>query len=697
MLFHDNIDKEQKNVLDLESKYAQKDETITRAINDAIIRRVDLLQRRIEEDTSLNSNNKKRYLRGLEFMLTGFKNNFDRRDFPPSMAPALVTGFEKAMALDKKNESIEPVIAESDYGIGEILIDCFLLPYENAGIRPSRYVLFRKYCALHPTEILSRLQNHLDVPFTDSLIIVAGHNNMRQLYDFAAANNKLGARIRESRDTLVHVIGQMAISKSGQLYFPFLDNLLRGKITIAEIDRVKGDGMNYYKLLVKTRLDYASRLLPPARDTALEMAALTQMLANKAREVFVNEINGLHDKPDAIRFKVLEPLSAEELYYLIVMSEDVIYTSSYVRGVYPQIFQRMKVPRGDSLIMWVHGDYFRKFIKMAAAYNTLDNFLGSMDKENANTVMKAFILGLEKASEEDAVDVADSYSSIFDKNAPLAKFVLNETKWNYKKNLAANNKKGTIIYNLLQTLFESADTTQNIDLSAKLGIPPIYEINRSTLKDSSGRIVEQAFFYGNDEDKDGQNSFADFMGLFRGKPEWKISENPQWVSILSTGANPVWIFANKPLNGEDDPDEKAQNDLGAYLEKKNLRPTIYIHRGHSYHVSSTLQKLQSTAKIVVLGSCGGYNNLSEVLKISHDAHIISSKQVGTRTVNEPILQAINNTLIAGRNVEWLTMWKELSNQFKNDPVAKDRFDDYIPPYKNLGAIFIKAYRKAMAN
>ena len=695
MLFHDDIDKEQKLVLSIEAKDSSKDNNIKLGINEALIRRVDILQRHIEEDTSLNSNNKKRYLRGLEFMLHGFNTNYAKRDFPPSMAPGLVAAFEKAMTLDRKNESIEPVVAENDYGIGEILIDCFLLPYENAGIRPSQFVLFRKYCALHPTEILSKLQNHLDVPFADSLIIVAGHNDMRMLYNFAAARNPLGARIRESRDTLVHVIGQMAISKSGQLYLPFLDNLIKGKISIEEINKVKDDGLNYYKLLVKTRLDYAARFLPPARDTALEVAALTQMLANKAKEIFVREINGLHDKPDAVRFKVLEPLTAEELYYLIVMSEDEIYTSSYVRGVYPQIFQRMKVPRGDSLIMWVHGDYFRKFIKMAAAYNTLDNFLGSMDKENANTVMKAFIIGLEKASEEDAVDVADSYSSILDKNPPLAKFVLNEVKWNYKKNVAKDNKKGIIIYNLLQTLFESADTTQKIDLSAKLGIAPIYKIDYNALKDSSGRVVEQAFFYGNDEDKDGQNSFADFMGLFRRKPEWKISENPQWVTISSTRGKPVWIFANKPLNGEDDPDEKAQDDLGAYLEAKNLKPTIYIHRGHSYHVSSTLQKLQSTAKIVVLGSCGGYNNLSEVLKISNDAHIISSKQVGTRTVNEPILQAINNTLIAGKNIEWLSMWRELNNKFKNDPIAKDRFDDYIPPYKNLGAIFIKAYRKAM--
>ena len=696
MLFHDDVDNEQKRILDLDAKNrASSDENIELAIKNAIVGRVDKIQQNIEEDTSLNSNIKKRYLRGLSFMLRGYANNYNKRDFPSTMAPSLVKAFEQAMDLDKKNESIVPVVAANEYGIGEILVDCFLLPYENVGVADSRLVLFRKYCNLHPSEILPKLQNHLDFPFTDSLIIVAGHHDMRQLYDFAAARNALGQRIRESRDNLVHVVGQMAISKSGQLYFPFLDNLMKGKLTIEDIDKVKDDGLNYYKLLVKTRLDYAERLLPPARDTAMEMGSLTQMLANKAREVFVNEINGLHDKPDAVRFKVLEPLTAEELYYLVVLSENIIYTSSYVRGVYPAIFQRMKVPRGDSLIMRVHGDYFRKFIKMAAAYNTLDHFLGTMPKENANTVMKAFMIGLEKTSEEDAVDVADSYSSIFEKNTSLAKFILYEAKWNYKRNLTVGNKKGIIIYNLLQTLFESADTSKNIDLSEKLGIPPIYKVDYEGLKDSAGRVVEQAFFYGNDEDKDGQLSFADFMALFRGKPDWKIAENPQWVSITSTKGKQVYIFANKPLNGEDDPDEKAQNDLGEYLESKNMRPSIYIHRGHSYHVSSTLKRLQSSAKIVVLGSCGGYNNLSEVLDISNDAHIISSKQVGTRTVNEPILQAINNNLIAGKDIEWLSMWKDLGARFRNDAVAKDRFDDYIPPYKNLGAIFIKAYKKAM--
>jgi hypothetical protein len=41
------------------------------------------------------------------------------------------------------------------------------------------------------------------------------------------------------------------------------------------------------------------------------------------------------------------------------------------------------------------------------------------------------------------------------------------------------------------------------------------------------------------------------------------------------------------------------------------------------------------------------------------------------------------------------MWKDLSKQFSG--AAKEKFDDYIPPYKNLGAIFIKAYRRAMSS
>jgi hypothetical protein len=349
--------------------------------------------------------------------------------------------------------------------------------------------------------------------------------------------------------------------------------------------------------------------------------------------------------------------------------------------------------------MSVNGDYFRKFIKMAAGYNTLNHFLGTMDKQNAETMMKAFVIGLEKPRKtndlEDAVDVADSYSSIMDKNRDLANFILNEVKVSYTKNVQDNNKRGMVIYNLLRILFESADTSKKVDLSAILGIPSIYGKEYSGLVDDSGRVIQQVFFYG-DEDKDGQNSYINFMSMFRGKPGWRIDERrPEWTSIMSTRGKPVWIFANKPLYGENDPDDKAQDKLIDYLKERNLEPSVVIHRGHSYHLSTTIHKLPSSARIIVLGSCGGYNNLNDVLTVCPDAHIISSKQVGTKTVNEPILEAINARLLTGKNIDWISMWRELGTKKFATGDAKEKFDDYIPPYKNLGAIFIKAYRKAM--
>lgn len=701
VLWHENIDKQQLKLSSSVSKMVA-DETVALQVTDAIGRQVDELQEELESDSLLSNQGKIKYLRNVESTLQQFSLNMGKKDFPVAAAPALIKGLTECIKLDRKGESIEPVIEASDYGVGKMLVAGLPFSPNNPGISPSRIILIRKYCGLHPDEILQELRKAPNVPFADSLLKVAAHRDIGKFYDYAQARGTLSNRINSHPDTLVRTIGMMASSRSGQLYFPFLDNLIRGKITLQEIDSVKDNDFNYFRLLVKTRIEYAGRLLPPVRDTATELKALTDMMASKARQLFVREINALHDVNDPnVRFRSLERLTPQELYYVAVLSEDEIYTSSYVSGVYPRIFQRMPNPRGDSLLMSVNGDYFRKFIKMAAGYNTLNHFLGTMGKEEAETLMKAFVIGLERKKSdrdddlEDAVDVADSYSSIMDKNKELAGFILNEVKWNYDKNVQDNNKRGIVIYKLLRILFESADTSRKMDLSAMLGIPSIYGQDYQSLTDDSGRVVQQVFFYG-DEDKDGQNSYINFMGMFRNRPEWKVDErNPDWTAIRSAKGKPVYIYANKPLyKPEEDLDEKAQIKLIEYLEKKGLKPTIVVHRGHSYHLPYTLKKLAPTARIVVLGSCGGYNNLNEVLTICRDAHIISSKQVGTKTVNEPILEAINANMVAGKNIDWINMWKDLGGRFKTGP-AKEKFDDYIPPYKNLGAIFIKAYRKAM--
>ncbi len=694
MLFHDLVDKQQQLIFSGKDSIELSDnEVVNNHIEDVLVRQVDALQEEIELDTTLTGQVKVKSLKSLETLLRGYYFNKNKKDFPAAMAPTLLRAFKEAMLLDRKGESIEPVIAANDYGVGKLLIECFLLPSENPGVKPSRLLLTRKYLTLHPDDILSELSKNPQLPFANEFIQVAAHRDIRKLYDYAAARNALGAKIRNHPDSLVSMIGVIASSKSGQLYFPFLDNLMKKKITLEEIDKVKEDDLLYYRLMVKTRIEYASRLLSPYQDTVMGMKALNDRMMAKAKQYFIREINALHSETDAKRFKSIETLTPQELYYLLVLGEDEIYTSSYL-GVYKRMWQRMSEPRADSLLLSVNGDYFRKFIKMSAGYNTLSDFLGKMSKENATTTMKAFVIRLESTDGlEEAVDVADSYSSIMDKNPELARYIAGEVKWNLERNIANSDRRGIVIYNLLRILFESADPNNQTDLTKQLGIPSIYGQDYRALLDDSGRVVQQVFFYG-DEDMDGQHSYMNFMRMFRNKAEWKVEQNEYWATITSVKGQPVMIFANKPLLGSDDPDARAQAQLGEYMASQNLKPTIVIHRGHSYHLQYTLKQLAPSAKIVVLGSCGGYNNLSEVLNICEDAHIISSKQIGTKAVNEPILQSINTNLLAGKNIDWVTTWKDLSAKFTN-AAAREKFEDYIPPYKNLGAIFIKAYKKSM--
>ena len=253
------------------------------------------------------------------------------------------------------------------------------------------------------------------------------------------------------------------------------------------------------------------------------------------------------------------------------------------------------------------------------------------------------------------------------------------------------NPRGQKIYNLLKMIFLSGDSTNHIDLSKEIGIPPVYTVDYNTLADDTGRIIEQVFFYG---DKDGKESFASYMTSFP-KPDWKITQNKQWVEMKSMKGKPILIFANLPLDNKTDKDAAAQTALIDYLDTSNLRPTIIIHRGHSYHLKYTIEQIPESAKIIMLGSCGGYNNLKQILDYAPEAHIISTKQIGARDVNKPIIEAINNTLRAGKNIDWREMWNGLEVLFtKAGRDKKDLFDDYIPPHKNLGALFIKAYTKA---
>ncbi len=699
-LFHGWVDEQQQNILKSDGKNDKQftptsNEEINFLLTQYATAKIDALQCLIEMDSTLGDQGKKKYLKGIKYLLTYYVSNSKTRKVSPMILPDIITAYEKCMVNNRKGLPIDGIIRGLSYESALTLVrsdnETFV---KNPGFGTCKQLLILKYCGLHPAKIFEILTQNPDMPFADSLVRTVARKYPKQLYDYSQANNKLGTVIRNiTNDSFVSTVVKMSRTKDGQQYFCFLDNILHGKTTLEEIDAAKNDSVLYYKLLVKTQIDYAERM--QNKDTAIEFQTLIRRLEQKARENFVNIINGLHNErsPD-IRFKNIQGLNAQELYYLAVLSDGSMYTSSFVKGVYPLMMKKIN-NRGDSLLMVLHFDKYRKFIKMSAGFNMLSDFLSTFppkispeEESDAEKLMKAFVGRLEEGNGiEDGVDVADSYASISESLKPIAVEMLKNIQANCQRNLARNNKKGMAMYNILGKLFLSADTTLKIDLTKELGIPPVYEVPYKALANDSGKIAIQLFIYG---DKDGIGVFPGLISMFR-NADWKTDlSNKQWVTVTAAKGRPVTLYMNRPLPEENNEDAKAQEALCKYLEKNNIIPTVTINRGHSYNAPYTIAQMSTASKIVFMGSCGGYRSIHDILEKAPDAHIIGTKQIADAPVNNPFLKLITEKLRLGNDIEWIPFWKELGK------MATDKiFEDYVPPHKNLGALFIKAYKIAM--
>ena len=399
-LAHENIDKEQQLALNYDSTSGNFFRDSTKKNKDsallALTTSIDSLQYQIEQDSLLSHNKKLYYLKGLQTLLRNLKAGWRSKQSDPGLLPAVVDAYDKCMELDKNNIGIDSLINKLDYYVATPVVRSSAFD-TNAGIKSSQDLLILKYCLLYPAETFITLKNNPDVPFADSLVKIVARKYPVQLYSFAQGGNKLGTIIRNIKDDdFVKTIAVMSQSRSGQQYFPFLDNIVKGKITIAQIDSIKDDSLQYYRLLVSTQLDYAQRAING--DTAYEFRSLTERLTVKAKDVFVNTINGLHNEPDGIRFQCLQSLTVQELYYLAILTHGLIYTSSYTKGVYPLMMKKMG-NRGDSLLQSVYFDHYRKFISQAAAYNTLSGFLSSFPHhDDATKLMQSFVNNLERTN-----------------------------------------------------------------------------------------------------------------------------------------------------------------------------------------------------------------------------------------------------------------------------------------------------------
>lgn len=690
-MWHDKIDRSQRAASAFDGKhddgmiYYAEDTVSTNLLTQAILRDVDQMQVMIEnmpfnnDVTTAEGQQKIRYLSDLHELVQKF-NKDGRVD--PVFWRRTVNNFRSMLIARHEGRLMEFVQDHADI---YSLTNAQLLE----GNKEARAYVFVEVGKKDPVMMIKRLSEYAKDPWACEIIAAAAKVVPSEIYNYASSTNyTLTNAVRRCQDPLVQTIVRIASeSKSPLKAMPFLSWIYNNKKTIAEIDQITSNQDLYYKSLIELKIENQGGLGDKTLTDDLQYRGLK----------YVRDMNDLHDEKDAIRFKGIEGFKPHELYFVMVYGQDEIYTSSFT-GTFKRMIERMGDSiKGDQLLRSVNYDKFRTFIRMCAGYNTLSPFLATMTKEKKTQLMTDFIANLDKGAEdelEDAVDVADAFGSIND--AELLDFLQNEVKRNYERSYREKSLKGMRVYALLATLFNGLKASDNKEAlqqqSEILSLPPINLVQYKNLVNDSGVVYEQVFFYG---DEDGKTSFASFLGAFK-DGKWKTTTSKYWTTITSTTGKPIVIYANNPLSEPED--EEAQKQLCNYLAEKGISPSIVIHRGHSYHLPLTLERLNKNSRIVMLGSCGGYHNLAVVLDRSPDAHIISSKQTGAMNVNEPIIKNIQASLLEGKDVEWIGMWKDLGEYFtKKMPTYKETFADYVPPHKNLGAIFIKAYRRLASN
>lgn len=628
------------------------------------------------ENMSIDQSRKITYHRNLETVLRRLHNsNWLEKEV--SYFEENMKVIREAIIADANNSLIE--YAKKSKSLNALnIIEIF----EN---KDANKIIYEKISKSDPFALLERLPKIVNEPYADNVITAIAPLSPSTILTYAQSTSNLSGLVRRNNDPLVKTIVAIADqSKNTLKVLPFLGLIARGEKTIKEIDAIANNNDKYLQALVD--LIVADEQMG-RKDIETEL--------NRRCMWYINEINRLHDSPDNVRFASIQNFRDVDYYAMIIGGQDEIYTSSYTRGPFALMLKKMDKKSGKKLLDELHDYHFRTFIRLAAGFNRLTDFLGTMTNEERSTVLKNFVSDLEAGDEYDltnAVDVADAYGSL--KDTFLIQFLKNEVVSNYERVKKSRNEKGIIVYGLLGTIFNETEKKEKAGDGLSY-IPPITYLPYTSLKvnDSVG-VVEQMFFYGDD---DGKRAFNSFLSFMKADKNWTFQDNKYWVKFTYKGQNKMTIFANKPLDYDSGEDEIAQKELRKHMDENDITPTVFVHRGHSYFVPSTLEYLTPEVKVVLLGSCGGYHNLASVLDSAPDAHIISSKQTGTQNVNEIIIKELHGNLTNGKDLNWINMWNDLDKKFeKYSATDRSYFGDYIPPNKNLGAIFIKTYRAIKA-
>ena len=675
--------KDEKNRFFRELGKSQLDPHITSNLKHFAVFAVDSIQGAIISDNTTNDAEKEKAIRSLFSFLRVLSNTIYEPKLEMYDIPGAIESYKNILRALLRHKPINDELSEISSWSSQLLAKTFT-QYSEYDLLED--VAVYKRVSSSPEHILPFLENKPAFRFADSLLLTIAAFDPMKMSTYVVKNRPaLQNRIRNKKNIYLQQIVSLSGDRNAPELMPFIVQLAENRITREEIIKKRTDVRTYFQFLVDALQE---ELNDPADPSFIFHRALRNGIKEKAFAFYVNQINDQHNAADAIRFASVKDLRPEDLYYIITSSEDEMYTSSYL-GLYKRLMENFKNGSADSMFTLVNYDNFRTFMRIAANYNTLTDFLNRMPLTRAADLIKLFISGIESDTNtglEKAMDVADSFTGL-DSAVVISELIKNEIGSNLIRCASGQLHFGSRLYNILLQVF---DLVKQKDPTNKLwNFLGNYEtLDGKALQNKNGEIVELVLFYG---DEDGTSSFNNFLGLFKDTSKWQTSKNEYWVNIRSRSEQPISIYANLPLDYKQELDLQAQDELAKFLNQQAIEPSVVIHRGHSYHMDKTLKKLKPSVKLAILGSCGGNKNIVNVATISPDAQIIVSKKTGSKLINDPMIAGINENLQNKGKLNWTEIWQQLSDQFSKDEFRLNLFNEYIPPARNVSLFVLKLF------
>lgn len=625
---------------------------------------------------------KEKAIRSMVFFLQALGKNIDQIPSDIYDIPGALRSYRNVLTALLQNKPLSPVLQPLPAKHSQLVAVAFSQYKEHILMDD---VAVYKRMANKPEYILQFLESKPTFRYADSLLLeAAAYDPMKLVYWLKKNKGGIREKLGTTRNIYLAQIVSLVEDKNVSELLPFVKQMAEQKMGAQEIFQQRADVLNYFQLLVNTLQD-AKR---SSDASSIFIAPLRSGIKQKSLAFFVNEINDLHNSADAIRFASVKNLRPVDLYYVITSCGEEMYTSSYL-GLYKRLMEHYKDKPVDSLFEMVQYDNLRVFMRLAANYNVLPDFLGRLPKDKVGDLVKRFMSGVETDSDtglEKAMDIADSFTA-FASTAETSDLAKRELHSNLARCQAGQQYLGVRLYSILSQVYTLVQ--QEGGLQKLWAILGNYEmLKRNALQNKNGEIVQLVLFYGDD---DGVASFNNFLKFYTDEGKWTISKTANWVSIRSQTDQPVVIYANQPLDIEEELDIKAQDSLVDYLLSQSLEPTVLVHRGHSYHLDKTLKRLKPSVKLAILGSCGGYNKSLSIASINPDVQVVGSKKTGAKSINDPIIELINETLVNRSDISWPEIWKTLQTRFSKDKTTLGLFNEYFPPSTNISLFVLKLF------